>query len=362
MEIIANVKLYYIYLIAFILAFLVSNLMTPISKSIAYKVGALDHPKARGVHKETMPLAGGIAIYVGFMLSTLLMVPIVGYGSGNQFIGLITGATLITVVGLLDDVYQLSPRIRMIFQIFSALIVIMTGTTIDSISFPFIAGARIEFGYFSSVITLFWIVGITNAVNFIDGLDGLAAGVAAIASFILTMIAIFFGDPAVVGFSILLTATLTGSCLGFLPFNFNPAKIFMGDTGSTFLGFTLAVISIQTMLKTYTALTLVVAVLILGLPIFDTTFAILRRAINRRPIHVADRGHLHHRLVDSGLSHKRTVITLYFISGTFGITAVLIMMKDFYLAILIVAFMLAIWLMDMALVKYRKSHPKKDTE
>lgn len=362
MEIIANVKIYYIYLIAFILAFLISNLMTPISKNIAFKVGALDHPKARGVHKETMPLAGGLAIYTGFMLTTLLMVPLVGFGEGKQFIGLICGATLITAVGLLDDIYQLSPRIRIIIQVLSALIVIFTGTTIDSISMPLIDGGKIEFGYFSSVITLFWIVGITNAVNFIDGLDGLAAGVAAIASFVLMVIAIFFGDPAVVGFAILLTATLTGSCLGFLPFNFNPAKIFMGDTGSTFLGFTLAVISIQTMLKTYTALTLVVAILILGLPIFDTFFAIVRRTLNRRPISEGDRGHLHHRLVDSGLSHKRTVVTLYLISGSFGITAILIMLKDFYLAILIVSFILVVWLIDMGMVKYRKLHPKKDIQ
>lgn len=348
------VKEYAIYVGAFILAFLVASVATPVSKKIAFKIGAVAYPNDRSMHEKPMPLAGGMAIYFGFILTVLVFVPWIGHEQMTQFTGLVVGASLITIVGLLDDIYELSPKIRIVFQVLAALIVIFTGTAITSISLPFIPGGRIEFGIFSNIITLFWIVGITNAVNLIDGLDGLAAGVASIASSALLIIAILFGDPAVAGMAILMTATLTGACLGFLPHNFNPATIFMGDTGSTFLGFSLAVISMQTMLKTYTALTLIVAILVLGLPIFDTAFAIVRRALNKKPIHIGDRGHLHHRLVDRGLSHRSAVIALYVVSGTFGITGILVVMKDFTLALIIISFMMLIWIGDLGRTYIKK--------
>lgn len=346
---------YILFIGAFALAFVIASLMTPVAKKIAYRVGALDHPKERGMHTKTMPLAGGLAIYAGFCITLILLVPAVVSDQLVQIAGLLIGATLITIVGLLDDIYALSARIRIIFQVLSALIVIMTGTVITSISLPFVPGGVIEFGYFSTIITMLWIVGITNAVNLIDGLDGLAAGISSIASVVLMIIAILFGDPAVTGIAILLTATLSGSCMGFLPHNFSPAKIFMGDTGATFLGYVLAVISIQTMLKTYTALTLVVAVLILALPIFDTFFAITRRVMNRKPISEADRGHLHHRLVDRGLSQKRAVVTMYLISGGFGIAAILVVLQDFTLAMLIIGFLFAVWLGDIGITYLKKN-------
>ncbi len=344
---------YFIYIGAFVAAFLLANLATPVAKKLAFKIGAVAYPNERTMHKEPMPVGGGMAIYFGFILTVLIFVPLTGYGQIEQFAGLIIGATVITIVGLLDDIYDIQPRVRIIFQVLSALIVIYTGTVIDSVSIPFIEAGKIEFGMFSPLITLFWIVGITNAVNLLDGLDGLAAGIASIASLILLVIAVLFGDPIIAGIAIVLTASLSGACLGFLPHNFYPAKIFMGDTGSTFLGFSLAVISIQTMLKTYTALTLIVAVIILALPIFDTAFAIIRRTINRRPIHVGDRGHLHHRLVDRGLSHKRAVITLYVISGFFGIAAILVVMQDFAIALLIIGFILSVWLGDIAFSRHK---------
>ncbi|WZL81687.1 MraY family glycosyltransferase [Vallitaleaceae bacterium 9-2] len=355
MNIINSLEEYIYYILAFVLAFFIASIATPISRKIAFKIGAVDHPKERGMHNKVMPLAGGLAIYAGFTITLLIMVPTIVNQRVEQLTGLIIGATLITTVGLVDDIYGLSPKIRIIFQVLSALIVIHTGTSIQSISMPFIPGGQIDFGFMSNFITIFWIVGITNAVNFIDGLDGLATGIASIASLMLMVIAILFGDPMVAGLSIMLTATLAGACMGFLPHNFNPAKIFMGDTGSTFLGFTLAVISIQTMLKTYTALTLIVAVLVLGLPIFDTTFAVLRRLINKKPISQGDRGHLHHRLIDKGLSQKRAVVTLYAVSGAFGIAGILVVMSDFKLALLIVGFILSIWLLDMG-----RTHFKKD--
>ena len=181
-------------------------------------------------------------------------------------------------------------------------------------------------------ITLFWIVGVTNAVNLIDGLDGLAAGVSSIAAICLMILSMFSPNP-IGPVAAILMAALAGSCLGFLPYNFNPAKIFMGDTGSTFLGFVLAVSSIQGLIKGYTAVTILIAVLVLALPIFDTTFAILRRIISRRPIMEADRGHIHHRLVDKGYSQKQAVITLYGISGGFGIIGILLALKDTHMAL-----------------------------
>ncbi len=350
-----SMKEYFIYVGAFILAFLLTSMATPFVKKIAFKIGAVAYPNERTMHKEPKAVAGGLAIYFGFIVTVLLFVPSIGYEQMTQFSGLVVGATLITVVGLLDDIYSLSPRTRIVFQVLAALIAIFTGTTITSISVPFLEAGRIEFGYFSNVITMIWIVGLTNAVNFIDGLDGLAAGIASIASFVLMVIAILFGDPIVAGFAIVITASLTGACLGFLPHNFSPATIFMGDTGSTFLGYALAVISIQAMLKTYTALTLIVAVIVLAIPIFDTTFAVFRRAINRKPIHEADRGHLHHRLVDRGLSHKKAVITLYFISGSFGIAAILVVMQDVTLALLIIGFIFIVWLGDIGLSYLKKN-------
>jgi len=346
---------YAVYICAFAVSFLISSLATPLNKKLAFKIGAIAYPNERTMHVKPMPVAGGLAIYAGFTITVVMFVPIVVSGNITQFSGLIIGATVITFVGLLDDIYNLSARIRIIFQVLAALIVIFSGTTISSISLPFIFEGQIEFGYFSNVITLFWIVGLTNALNLIDGLDGLAAGVSSIAAVILLIISVLFGDPAVAGVAILLTATLAGACLGFLPHNFSPATIFMGDTGATFLGFSLAVISIQTMLKTYTALTMIVAILVLGLPIFDTTFAIVRRALKRKPIHVADRGHLHHRLVDRGLSHKHAVITLYIVSGSFGIAAILVVMNDIILALLIIGFILLVWLGEIGLSRLKKN-------
>lgn len=354
MNIIVGMEGYILYVGAFIMAFIIASISTPLAKKIAFKIGAVAPPKEIGMHKVTMPLGGGMSIYLGFTLTILILVNYIDTIHLNRLAGLLIGATLITVVGLLDDIYELSPKLRIIFQVFAALIVIATGTSITAISVPFLESGQIEFGIFSNVITLFWIVGITNAVNLIDGLDGLAAGVSSIASLVLMAIAILFGDPMVAGFAILITATLAGSCLGFLPHNFNPATIFMGDTGSTFLGFSLSVISIQAMLKTYTAATLIVGILILGLPIFDTAFAIIRRLIKKQPVYVGDRGHLHHRLVDKGLSHKKAVLTLYLISGGFGIAAILVVLQDFTFAILIVGFILAVWLGDIGLSYLRK--------
>ncbi|MCT4688697.1 glycosyltransferase family 4 protein [Vallitalea sp.] len=331
-----------IYIIAFAIAFVIACFTTPLSKKFAYKVGAIDMPKARGMNTKPMPLAGGISIVLGFLVTIGLIAPSIKHLELIHLIGLIIGGIVITIVGLLDDIYDLPAKLKLFFQILAALIVIITGTTIHAISWPWAPGGVLLLGSFSNVITIIWIIGVTNAVNLIDGLDGLATGVSSIAALCLMFISILNGEPT----AVLLTAALAGSCLGFLPHNFNPATIYMGDTGSTFLGFTLSVISIQGFIKSYTAITIIVAVLILGLPIFDTFFAILRRIANGKPVMQADRGHLHHRLVDRGYSHKRAVLTLYGISGGFGIAGILIAMNDIMFALIIIGLILVVWLLD----------------
>lgn len=339
-------------MIAFLLAFVLSLATTPISMKIAFRVGALDKPKKRGMHDKVMPRAGGLAIYFGFVVAILFLMGSVPKGQQITFWGLLAGATIITSLGFFDDIFGLRPRTRVVVQLIAALIAVMTGTKITDITIPLLG--TIEFGIFSNVITVVWIIGVTNAVNLLDGLDGLATGVASIASFSLMIIAIIWGDPMLAGLPILLTAALAGSCMGFLPYNFNPAKIFMGDTGSTFLGYSLAVISIQTMLKTYTALTLVVAIIVLALPIADTLFAIIRRTINRRPISEGDRGHLHHRLIDKGLSQRKAVLTLYFISALFGLAAILVVLKDAWVAAIILLIVFSVWIGDSLRTRFKQ--------
>jgi len=354
MEFLKGMNTNMIYITALVMAFFITNFMTPISKKIAKKVGAVAEPKAIGVHKKTMPLAGGLAIVTGFIVTALLMAPgMIGFNS-MEFFGLIGGSLIITSLGFLDDIYQLSPKIRIFFQVLAALIIVLSGVSIHVLTWPWAEYGVIGLGTWGKILSVIWIVGLTNAVNLIDGLDGLATGVATIASVSLMVISFIFGSPVVV----LLAAILAGACLGFLPYNFSPAKIFMGDTGSTFLGFVLAVISIQGLTKSYTVITLVVGMIVLGLPIFDTTFAIVRRVAKRQSIAQGDRGHLHHRLVDKGLSHKKVVLAMYAISGGFGIAGILFALHDFVLATAIVSMILIVWIGDII---YTSKHKKKET-
>lgn len=329
------------YLLAFGLAFLVSLLMTPVSKKIAYYVGAIDQPKKRGMHNKPMPLAGGTAIIFGFYFSVLVISVMNSQMSLKSIFGLLIGGIIIGVIGLFDDMHDLSPKLRLVIQFGVALIVVFSGVIIERVGLPFF-NDYIKLGIFKIPFTILWIVGVTNAVNWIDGLDGLAAGVSSIASLMLMFLALLNVNNPMGPIIIILSAALAGACLGFLPHNFNPATIFMGSTGSTFLGFSLAVISIQGYTKSQTAL--VIAVLILGLPIFDTLFAILRRLFTGKSIMQADRGHIHHRLVDKGYSQKKAVLTLYGISGCFGIAGILFAEAEIVLAGLLVAVLLYVML------------------
>lgn len=298
-------------------AFFISLIFTPLVRKLAFKIGAVDVPKDnRRVHKKPMPLIGGLAIYISMVIAALIFLPL-----DKTVLSIILGASLIIISGIIDDTKGLSPKLKLLFQLVAGLILILGDVKVDFVTNPFSkTNVLLYLKWFSIPVTLFWIMGITNTLNLIDGLDGLAAGVATISSLSLMFVAAKFGYTDI----IILSAIVAGACLGFLPFNFNPAKIFMGDTGSLFLGFMLATISIEGVMKSVAAIAVVVPILILGVPIFDTTFAIFRRLLSGKSIMAADKNHLHHRLLNKGFSQKKTVLILYGISAIFGLFAVII--------------------------------------
>ena len=303
---------------ALLVAALVALISTPVVKALAFRVGAVDVPKdARRMHDHPIPRMGGLAIFFGFILSVLIFQPLT-----PELRGMLLGGVVIVILGIFDDIFALPAMPKFLVQIGAALIAVLEGNRISFLSNPniFSKEAFWELGWLSIPITVFWIVGITNAVNLIDGLDGLACGVSTISSMTLLVIALTVSEPQVA----LLMAALAGACLGFLPYNLNPAKIFMGDTGSTFLGYVLAVVSIQGLFKYATIISFAVPFLLMGLPIFDTCFAILRRVSHGQSPMAPDRGHIHHRLIDMGLSQKQAVAVLYVISAILGLSAVVL--------------------------------------
>ncbi|MBE6931237.1 MAG: undecaprenyl/decaprenyl-phosphate alpha-N-acetylglucosaminyl 1-phosphate transferase [Ruminococcaceae bacterium] len=310
---------YGLVLLAFLLAGVLAYAATPLVKKFAYVVGAVDVPRDnRRMHKTPIPRLGGLAIFAGFLISVLI------FGEMDRMMtSILIGALLLVTMGILDDILALKAWIKLIVQIVSALIpVIYGGLRIETLSnFNFFSAEPYSYlGVLSVPITVIWIVGLTNAVNFIDGLDGLAAGVSSISAIAMLVISCILGDPAVA----VVTAALAGSIFGFLPYNFNPAKIFMGDTGSNFLGFILATLSIQGLFKFYAVISFAVPFLILGLPLFDMLSSIIRRVAKGQSPMAPDRGHIHHRLIDMGLSQKQAVAVLYAITCILGITGVIL--------------------------------------
>ena len=299
-------------------AFLVSLVSTPVVRSLAFRMGAVDVPRdGRRMHDHPIPRMGGLAIFFGFILSVLVFLPLTA-----DLRGMLLGSVVIVILGIFDDIRSLPALPKFFIQIGAALIAVMEGNRITFLSNPniFSAAPFWELGWLAVPITVLWIVGITNAVNLIDGLDGLACGVSTISSMTLLVIALVMEEPDVA----ILMGALSGACIGFLPYNLNPAKIFMGDTGSTFLGFILAVVSIQGLFKFYAIISFAVPFLMLGLPIFDTCFAILRRVSHGQSPMAPDRGHIHHRLIDMGFTQKQAVAVLYIISAILGLSAVVL--------------------------------------
>lgn len=319
-------------LICFI-CFITSLIITPVVRRIALKVNATDAPNHRKVHEKIMPRLGGLAIFISFVIGVVLLYPhkhlIRPYD--DYIAPIILGACIIVVIGVIDDLIELSAKVKFVGQIVAALVVVLGGVRLNYITLP-ISQEVIEFGMLSIPLTIIWIVSITNAINLIDGLDGLAGGVSSIA--LITMGAISFTTPANDIFVFSMAAILVGSTLGFLKYNFYPAKIFMGDTGALFLGFMIGVLSLLGF-KNVTITALVIPVIILGVPISDTLFAIIRRVVNKQPISVPDKSHLHHCLLNLGYSHRQTVIIIYAMAAIFGLAAYVTSMATIIGAMLI---------------------------
>ena len=291
---------------------------TPLVKALSVKVGAVDVPKdGRRMHDHPIPRMGGLAIFLGFLAAVLLFVPL-----DTEKRGMLLGAVVIVVLGIFDDIYALPAKPKFLVQIAAALIAVLSGNLIDVLSNPniFSPDPVWQLGWLGYPVTVIWIVAITNAVNLIDGLDGLACGVSTISSMTMLIIARLVSELDVA----VMMAALVGACIGFLPYNFNPAKIFMGDTGSTFLGYIMATVSVNGMFKQYTFISFVVPFLMLGLPIFDVCFAVVRRVSHGQSPMQPDRGHVHHRLIDMGFSQKQAVGVLYVISAILGLSAVVL--------------------------------------
>ena len=303
---------------ALLVAAIVAFIATPVVRSLAFKIGAVDVPKDnRRMHNHPIPRMGGLAIFFGFILSAMIFVPL-----STPVRGMLLGGVIIVILGIFDDIYALPALPKFFVQIAAALVAVLMGNQIDILSNPNIFSSEPYWvlGIWSIPISVLWIVGITNAVNLIDGLDGLACGVSTISSMTMLVIALTVAEPD----TALLMAALAGACIGFLPYNLNPAKIFMGDTGSTFLGFILATVSIDGLFKSYAIISFAVPFLMLGLPIFDTCFAIFRRVSHGQSPMAPDRGHIHHRLIDMGFSQKQAVAVLYIISAILGLCAVVL--------------------------------------
>jgi UDP-GlcNAc:undecaprenyl-phosphate/decaprenyl-phosphate GlcNAc-1-phosphate transferase len=322
--------------VSIIAAFVASILLTPLVKRLAFRIGAVDAPNYRKVHARIMPRLGGLAIFLSFLIAVAIFQPIliINENGSNFLLAIIIGACIIVATGVVDDMREISAKAKLVGQLIAALIVIFVGgIQIDMITLPFVG--ELNFGFLSIPLTIIWIVGITNAINLIDGLDGLAAGVSTIALITLAVMAIIMHNM----FVLAIAAILAAATFGFLFYNFHPAKIFMGDTGALFLGFMISVLALLGF-KNVTVVSLIIPVIILGVPISDTFFAIVRRVRMKKKWSDPDKSHLHHRLLDMGFTHRQTVLLIYGIAIMFGLAAVIFSMAKVWGAILLVAVIL----------------------
>lgn len=288
-------------------------------------------PGHRKVHKVPIPTLGGLAIFFSFLAGLLIIQP-----QSSYHLAIVIGALLMIILGFMDDLYHLTAKAKFLFQVTIACLVVFWGDLqVSFINLPF--GGQLEFGWLSIIVTIFWIVGITNAINLIDGLDGLSAGISAIVLLTIGSMAIIMDNVYVLSMSII----LFWSILGFLPYNFHPAKTFMGDTGSLFLGYMIAVLSLLGF-KNVTFISFVIPILILAVPIFDTVVAIIRRLVQKRPIASPDSSHLHHKLLQLGMTHRQAVLFMYLLSSLFSFAAILFSMSTVWGAILIVTISLLV--------------------
>lgn len=324
------------YAFTFLVALAVTFVLTPVVKNFAIRIGAVDKPDARKVHHGLIPRLGGLAIYVGFMVSVITTI-----GFTYEMVGIMVGATFLIAVGIADDVYSLPPKVKLLGQIIAAAIpVVIFNINIEWIDVP-----RLGIIYLPEIIslplTIFWIIGFVNTVNLIDGLDGLAAGIATIASIAIALLAFQMGQWVAAAAMV----AMTGACLAFLQYNFNPAKIFMGDTGSMFLGYIISAVSVMGSMKTVATAVLIVPLLALTVPITDTLLAIVRRKSSGVPIFSPDKNHLHHRLLAKGLNQKQVVLVMYALTAFFSCTALIVIHLSLWIGIAIVAIALVLFVL-----------------
>lgn len=340
--------------IGFLLAFVTSFVLTPYTIKIAKKIGAMDVPRDnRRMNKKPVPKLGGFAAIIGFLVAMIYLIAIKSiegeidiFGPeqyAKKIFGMILGITVLSMVCFIDDKKRdIKPITKLIGQSIAAIIVISFGIKIDFINLPFLEKNIVLDNVISILITYFWIIGITNAINLIDGLDGLSTGISIISCISLLVIFSLNSSPII---AIILIAALVGALSGFLPYNFNPAKTFIGETGTNFLGFTIAVISILGVAKTATLLVVALPIIVLGLPILDTLFAIVRRLIKGKSIKAIvtpDKGHIHHRLVQKGYTTKEAVLILYGISVCFGMFAIILFESGIWKALSFALILIAV--------------------
>lgn len=341
-------------LVIIAVTFIISFIFTPIAKKIAKHIGAVDYPNERKVHKVPMPRLGGLAIYISFLIGYSL------FGQVNsQMLSILIGGFILIITGIIDDIKPIKARYKLIAQLFAALIVVLYGEiNFTEISF---LGIKLYLNkYISYIISTIFIIAITNSINLIDGLDGLAAGISSI--YFLTISIIAFILNRIGGLDIILSIIMLGATLGFLPFNFPPAKIFMGDTGSLFLGFMISIIALLGF-KITTITSLIVPLCILAIPIFDTAFAILRRLLKHQNIGVADKEHFHHQLLKLRYSPTASILIIYFIDILFACVSIFFVLGDNKMAIAIYALLMIMLLFTVLntdiLYEHKKNNNKK---
>ena len=347
------------YAIGFVSALVIAALLIPLVKKFAISLGAVDNPKEslRKIHKQIIARGGGLAIYMAFVVVTVALASVFS----KQYVGLIVAGTMVLIVGLADDIKRLNPWTKLVVQIIAALIAsIGFGITIEFITNPLggtivltqtnvnfvLAGINLSFNWIAVALATFWLVGMTNTINFLDGIDGLSGGVSAIAGLIIFLLAISqkVNQPE----TALLSIVLAGACIGFLIYNFYPAKIFNGDSGAYFLGMTLGILAI------FSGAKLATAALVLGLPILDAVWAVLRRLVSKKSPFSADRGHLHYMFLDAGFSQRQAVLVIYALCFIFGLIGILGSTRQKFIGIIAMFIVMIALLIGLTLLKKRK--------
>jgi len=322
------------FILAPLIALISILVLTPHVRRLAFRVGALDSPNHRKVHQGVIPRLGGLAIYASFVVAVLAFMPL-----SRQLLGLLAGSTLITAVGILDDIYRLSARTKLAGQVLAAVVVIIFGIKITFVGNPFVLGDMLPLGVFAAPLTIIWLVVVTNAMNLIDGLDGLASGtsfIAALTMAVLIAMETYRTAGSVDWVTVSLSLIVAAAAVGFLKYNFHPASIFLGDGGSMLLGFLLAGIAVMGLVKSATIVSVIIPLVILGVPLMDIVFAVIRRFNRHLPIMLPDREHLHHRLMDLGLNHQQAVLAIYGVNIVLGGIAILMIVMTPGLALILV--------------------------